>query len=189
MPKYVRMRKMGYLRYDKIYSGNIRLKSPGKWGKNKPHKDFVGMADGEGFEPPVELPPQRFSRPSQSTALPPILNFFYRRSLKPTVLFADRYPTVLLTTRSRSTVLTLVSLTRMQDRRNRPRLSPILNFFIPTVPAKRHERAYYTVLGAGCQFICWGKIIMLANVRLCDIIIPTERANIKGNKTWLNLFW
>ncbi len=34
------------------------------------------MADGEGFEPPVELPPQRFSRPSQSTALPPILNFF-----------------------------------------------------------------------------------------------------------------
>ncbi len=33
------------------------------------------MADGEGFEPPVELPPQRFSRPSQSTALPPILNF------------------------------------------------------------------------------------------------------------------
>ena len=75
---------------------------------------------------------------------------FYRRSLKPTVLFADRYP---------------------------------------TVPAKRHERAYYTVLGPGCQFICWGKIIMLANVRLCDIIIPTERPNIKGNKTWLNLFW
>ena len=34
------------------------------------------MADGEGFEPPVELPPQRFSRPSQSTALPPIRNFF-----------------------------------------------------------------------------------------------------------------
>ncbi len=34
------------------------------------------MADGEGFEPPVELPPQRFSRPSQSTALPPILNFY-----------------------------------------------------------------------------------------------------------------
>ena len=75
---------------------------------------------------------------------------FYRRSLKPTVLFADRYP---------------------------------------TVPAKRHERAYYTVLGAGCQFICWGKIITLANARVYGIIIPTERANIKGNKTWLNLFW
>ena len=38
----------------------------------------------------MELPPQRFSRPSQSTALPPIRNFFLRRSLKPTVLFADR---------------------------------------------------------------------------------------------------
>ena len=48
------------------------------------------VADGEGFEPPVELPPQRFSRPSQSTALPPILNFLYRRSFKPTVLFAAR---------------------------------------------------------------------------------------------------
>lgn len=31
------------------------------------------MADGEGFEPPVELPPRRFSRPLHSTALPPIL--------------------------------------------------------------------------------------------------------------------
>ena len=38
----------------------------------------------------MELPPQRFSRPSQSTALPPIRNFFLRRSFKPTVLFADR---------------------------------------------------------------------------------------------------
>lgn len=37
---------------------------------------YLSLADGEGFEPPVELPPQRFSRPSQSTALPPILNFF-----------------------------------------------------------------------------------------------------------------
>ena len=47
------------------------------------------LADGEGFEPPVELPPQRFSRPSQSTALPPILNFFPTVS-QPTVLFAYR---------------------------------------------------------------------------------------------------
>ena len=28
------------------------------------------MAEGEGFEPPEALPPQRFSRPPQSTALP-----------------------------------------------------------------------------------------------------------------------
>ena len=49
----------------------------------------IFLADGEGFEPPVELPPQRFSRPSQSTALPPIQNLF-RRSFKPTVLFTVR---------------------------------------------------------------------------------------------------
>ena len=36
---------------------------------------LIFMADGEGFEPPDELPRQRFSRPSHSTALPPILNF------------------------------------------------------------------------------------------------------------------
>jgi hypothetical protein len=30
------------------------------------------MAEGEGFEPSVELPPQRFSRPSHSTALAPL---------------------------------------------------------------------------------------------------------------------
>ena len=38
----------------------------------------------------MELPPQRFSRPSQSTALPPIRNYFFRRSFKPAVLFAFR---------------------------------------------------------------------------------------------------
>ena len=43
---------------------------------NAPLGRVYFLADGEGFEPPVELPPQRFSRPSQSTALPPILNFF-----------------------------------------------------------------------------------------------------------------
>ena len=30
---------------------------------------FVVMAEGEGFEPPVPLPVQRFSKPSHSTAL------------------------------------------------------------------------------------------------------------------------
>ncbi len=49
---------------------NIKIKCP------KGHLIF--MADGEGFEPPVELPPQRFSRPPHSTALPTILNCFRR---------------------------------------------------------------------------------------------------------------
>ena len=35
------------------------------------------MADGEGFEPPDELPRQRFSRPSHSTALPTIQNLVH----------------------------------------------------------------------------------------------------------------
>ena len=39
------------------------------------------MADGEGFEPPDGLPHQRFSRPSHSTALPTILNFFVATGL------------------------------------------------------------------------------------------------------------
>ena len=30
------------------------------------------MAEGEGFEPPEGVNPQRFSRPPQSTALPPL---------------------------------------------------------------------------------------------------------------------
>ena len=30
----------------------------------------IKLAEGEGFEPPEALPPQRFSRPPQSTALP-----------------------------------------------------------------------------------------------------------------------
>ena len=30
----------------------------------------IKVAEGEGFEPPEALPPQRFSRPPQSTALP-----------------------------------------------------------------------------------------------------------------------
>ena len=32
----------------------------------------MNMAEGEGFEPPEGLTPQRFSRPPQSTALPPL---------------------------------------------------------------------------------------------------------------------
>ena len=46
-----------------------------------PKGHLIFMADGEGFEPPVELPPQRFSRPSHSTALPPILNLYLSAGL------------------------------------------------------------------------------------------------------------
>ena len=53
-----------------LHWSNLLVVEPGV--SHPPHRS----ADGEGFEPPVELPPQRFSRPSQSTALPPILNFF-----------------------------------------------------------------------------------------------------------------
>ena len=45
----------------------------------------------------------------------------------------------------------LVLLTRMQDRRNRPRLSPIRNCFPPGCLI---SVAYYTVLTYRCQFIC-----------------------------------
>ena len=47
---------------------------------------LIFMADGEGFEPPDELPRQRFSRPSHSTALPTIQNSFRDGSFKPAVL-------------------------------------------------------------------------------------------------------
>ena len=43
--------------------------------KNVPLGHFLFVADGEGFEPPEALRLQRFSRPSHSTALPPIRNF------------------------------------------------------------------------------------------------------------------
>jgi hypothetical protein len=62
------------------------------------------MAEGEGFEPPVRFPAQRFSRPSQSTTLPPLrFSAAFRRSFTlvagreglepPTDGFGDRYST------------------------------------------------------------------------------------------------
>lgn len=44
----------------------------------RPFGRLIFVADGEGFEPPDGLPHQRFSRPSHSTALPTIQNFFRR---------------------------------------------------------------------------------------------------------------
>ena len=99
------------------------------------------LADGEGFEPPVELPPQRFSRPSQSTALPPILNFFPTVS-QPTVLFAYR------TWRCCSPLVrTRLRCACLADSYARPSqstaLPPILNFF-PTVSQPTVLFAYRT---------------------------------------------
>ena len=54
---------------------NTNKKCPEKLGH------FLFVADGEGFEPPEALRLQRFSRPSHSTALPPILNSFLSHSL------------------------------------------------------------------------------------------------------------
>ena len=42
MPKYVRMREMGYLRYDKTYSGNTRLKKSRKVGQKQTPQRFCG---------------------------------------------------------------------------------------------------------------------------------------------------
>ena len=42
MPKYVRMREMGYLRYDKTYSGNTRLKKSRKVGQKQTPQGFCG---------------------------------------------------------------------------------------------------------------------------------------------------
>ena len=89
---------------------------------------------------------------------------------------------VLLTTRSRSTVLTLVSLTRMQDRRNRPRLSPILNFFTDGLSNLRlcsltaTQRCRQNVTNARIiQY--WGRVVnssvggKLLRLRTCGYVI------------------
>ena len=67
-----------------IIIGEIPTKNPRNTGINcgllvllkNQAKSISCLADGEGFEPPEELPLQRFSRPSHSTALPPIRNCF-----------------------------------------------------------------------------------------------------------------
>jgi hypothetical protein len=38
------------------------------------YSTIVLLAEGEGFEPPETLRPQRFSRPPQSSTLPSLLN-------------------------------------------------------------------------------------------------------------------
>ena len=69
------------------------------WGFSSDHRNIkikhpsgclIFMADGEGFEPPVELPPQRFSRPPHSTALPTIRNYL-PPVFQPTVLFSTAH--------------------------------------------------------------------------------------------------
>ena len=76
--------------------------------KNKMPKKghLIFVADGEGFEPPVELPPQRFSRPPHSTALPTIRNCF-PSVFQPSVLVFH-----MTLSCSHSTSLTLVVKTR-----------------------------------------------------------------------------
>ena len=65
-----------------IYTGNIVHKNRRKRGKKRTSRGItmgcsILLADGEGFEPPEALRLQRFSRPSHSTALPPILKLAY----------------------------------------------------------------------------------------------------------------
>ena len=88
-------------------------------------KHNLFLADGGGFEPPEDLHPRRFSRPVQSTTLPPIQNLFTRRSFKPTVLFADVPDGTLLTTRNRANGVDTCSCgLRSQDRCNQPLCHP-----------------------------------------------------------------
>lgn len=100
---------------------------------------------------------------------------------------------VLLTTRSHSTALMLVSLTRMQDRRNRPRLPPILNFYtaglsnlwfcLLSAPTAWVENfGYYTVSKSDCQFICYADYYTCEPERTCYHY--PQRGNIKGHHTW-----
>ncbi len=84
---------------------------------------FLFLADGEGFEPPEDLRPQRFSRPPHSTALPPIRNYVSVGlsnlrfcSLSATGVAAHHSFTL--------NCALLVSLTRMQDRHIRPFCHP-----------------------------------------------------------------
>ena len=106
-------------------------KSPDSGVKETPRGITTGclifLADGEGFEPPVELPPQRFSRPPHSTALPPIRNYFYRRSFN--LRFCSLFTPIGAAHHSFFLDFALlVSQTRMQDRRYCPALPPIQNF-------------------------------------------------------------
>lgn len=42
MPKYASVREMRYLRYDKIYTSNIRLKKSRKAGQKQTPQEFCG---------------------------------------------------------------------------------------------------------------------------------------------------
>ena len=102
---------------------------------------YLFLADGEGFEPPVELPPQRFSRPSHSTALPPIRNSFDRRP------FNLRFCSLIAPDGAahHSFILDfamLVSLTRMQDRRIRPLCHPSETLFTSVLSTYGFVRLY-----------------------------------------------
>ena len=114
---------------------------------------FLLLADGEGFEPPDGLPHQRFSRPPHSTALPTILNFFlFRRSFN--LRFCSL--TVPDGTAHHSLALdhaSLVSLTRMQDRRNAPSANHPKLFSFPSVsqPTVLVNGAYCTLFFAYCK--------------------------------------
>ena len=55
-----------------IYFAKKTLHAPEN-GNAPPRRDFVWLAERQGFEPWVQLPVQRFSRPSHSTALASLL--------------------------------------------------------------------------------------------------------------------
>ena len=89
-----------------------------------PNGCLIFVADGEGFEPPDGLPRQRFSRPPHSTALPTILNFFFRRSFN--LRFCSLIAPDAAARHSFALGCALLALlTRTQDRRYCPALPTI----------------------------------------------------------------
>ena len=94
MPKYDSVRKMGYLRNDKIYSGNTRLKKvPESGAKINPTRILWGLIYywrmGRDSNPRWSCPHNGFQDRRNRPLCHPSETFF-RRSFKPTVLFAVR---------------------------------------------------------------------------------------------------
>ena len=140
----------------------------------------------------MELPPQRFSRPSQSTALPPILNFYtaglsnLRFCSLPApggaahhsfaldcadACLADSYARP-----SQSTAAT-----------THPKLfsAGLSNLWFCSLPAPTawvENFGYYTVSKSDCQFICYADYYTCEPERACYHY--PQRGNIKGHHTW-----
>ena len=124
------------------------------------------MADGEGFEPPVELPPQRFSRPPHSTALPTIRNYL-PSVFQPTVLVLHMILSCL-----HSTSLTLVVKTRTPQH-----TLPTIRNYLPSVflPMTTAHIVHYFLRNANTKINIPAKSI--TNDNNCPMVRPHDVRN------------